>query len=273
MTSVLRVFHRHFMRGKKGGSERKKREREGHSPGPCIHYANPHLKDSRTSVILGNAMFTEFHSTLRWDQFSWNNGGTVVVLEESGADASFVIHHLLSMVSKQSDLSAVLVSLKQTKGHYQAVSLRIGGNLMKHLESEGNELNFIKSGNLSGLYERIEKESQPSCLILIDKLAILQDLGVSKGEIITFFNKLRELAKKLSGTLVIITSEDSGVGKFMGHCSDYILKVSPLETGYSSSVTGNLRFRWGKYEQDKIQYLRRDKFVQVFALGSSSAVL
>ncbi|XP_040580045.1 elongator complex protein 6 isoform X2 [Lepeophtheirus salmonis] len=237
-------------------------------------------------------MFTEFHSTLRWDQFSWNNGGTVVVLEESGADASFVIHHLLSMVSKQSDLSAVLVSLKQTKGHYQAVSLRIGGNLMKHcekirvvevlkhvhqfylgVESEGNELNFIKSGNLSGLYERIEKESQPSCLILIDKLAILQDLGVSKGEIITFFNKLRELAKKLSGTLVIITSEDSGVGKFMGHCSDYILKVSPLETGYSSSVTGNLRFRWGKYEQDKIQYLRRDKFVQVFALGSSSAVL
>nr|ACO11435.1 UPF0405 protein TMEM103 [Caligus rogercresseyi] len=238
-------------------------------------------------------MFPELHTSLRWDQFPWREGKTLTVLEKGSADASFVLTHLLSMVSKDPQLSSVLLSLEQTKGHYAALSSKTGGSsLLKHgdrmkvvevlkhvhefylgLQSKEPMLDFLGSRDLSGLYTRVEQECRPNCLLMIDNISVLQELGVSIGEVIRFVHKMKDLAKRLSGSLVLIAKEDTSVGRFIAHISDYVLEVSHLKTGYSFSVTGNLAYRWGELAQDDLQYLCKDKAIHVFAKGTSSAVL
>ena len=185
-------------------------------------------------------MFVELNniSGLNLDELP---SGQNILITESDADGSFILHHLLSMYLKSKN-NACVVGLLQSFTHYNNVAKKLSLSLADHKEAKHfvfvealkhiSEQIITKSsgqvtstsdeewiqysvGNthdaLKGLYFHIKKslediilwKTKPTILIL-DDISVLLSLGVPVLDIVYFVQYLRQMVCKHNGCLAIL---------------------------------------------------------------------
>lgn len=253
-------------------------------------------------------MFPEVQGSLRLDK---NNlaGKTVAIFESEDRLGAFLVHHFLQN-ALGSKSPVIFVGVEQSLGHYHAVGMKTGCNLIKARDS--GQLHFVEllknlgqtygsdedletpnsfwhpngKPNLVNIYKHVEDtlkglpdNSQPPTVI-IDKLSLFLAMGATPQALIIFFTHLRHLILAQGGTLILLGRRDPDhahqetLSHFIEFRSDLVIQIWPLSTGKSPNVTGNLDYSWNFMgDQGRYQFYLDDKTVRVFALGTSKAVL
>ena len=131
----------------------------------------------------------------------------------------------------------------------------------------------------------VEKNAESNAFIVFDKLSILQSLGISIKEILRLTRALQIRVQKYKCVLITrcrgISKEDTNfeepsniVSNILSHSASLNIFVSPLHTGKSANVSGNLSFLWATEKSwSRYQFRIEEKDVRIFAKGTSSAVL
>jgi KaiC/GvpD/RAD55 family RecA-like ATPase len=251
-------------------------------------------------------MFIEVHSALRLDH--GGGGDLVCLVEEEDGLGSFLVHHFLSS-SLESQKKVLFLGLEQSLGHYHAVGLKSGINLLKLKESgqlvflEGlksiadaydqttndSSFNFANGLGVGQLQQHLQRELErlskdSRVTVIVDKVSLLLSLGVSADAAIAFARTLQRVTSEAGADCVLLgrrdpDDTDEGLNRltsYLARTSDLSVICWPLEYGKSSSVTGNLRFEWingDDIESGRYQFRVEEKDVKVFALGASRAVL
>ena len=242
-------------------------------------------------------MFPQVETSLRLDKRPLE-GAHVAIVEEESHLGSVLVHHFLSKEIKAGN-SVVFLGLEQSIGHYHAVGMKSGVNLLKSRESgqiifvealkqlsdayiDGFDtlLDRIAGEVFEALTDIVAKRPGIKVTVIIDKLTLLLSLGFSTRDVFVFVRKLALKLGEVGGNLVTLChrTEDkedcNKLANVVGEDADLSVVVWPLTSGKSSSVTGNMRFYWkGSRESGRYQFRTEEKDVKVFALGMSSAVL
>ena len=127
-----------------------------------------------------------------------------------------------------------------------------------------------------------EEGSRP--VVIVDKLSLLLSHGVPVRTALGFCRRLQQICDELGADMVALTRRDPlDLDEDLNELTDYLacsshlsVRCWPLESGKSSSVTGNMRFEWvdgDEIQSGRYQYCVEEKDVKVFALGASKAVL
>ena len=154
------------------------------------------------------------------------------------------------------------------------------------------EFSFVSSKNLADPLKKLyfyiretacslqAKNSGSELVIIVDKLSLFQTLGVSTHDLTVFTKYLHQLILEISASLVTLArvdpedEESDELANYLLNNCDLSVWTWPLKTGKSSSVSGNMKFRWlERFESGRYQFSVEDKNVKVFALGASNAVL
>ncbi|KAF3839210.1 hypothetical protein F7725_017927 [Dissostichus mawsoni] len=256
-------------------------------------------------------MYTELNSILNTTPDSFTQG-EFVLLSDRQSDASFLIHHFLSLYLR-ARCKVCFVGLVQSFNHYSAISQRLGVSLTQAKEKgqlvflEGQKeslsvlipqendtgsqaMDFLSNGEEGG--DGSEEWGPP--VLLVDDLSVLLSLGVSAGAVLDFSHYCRAIVcSQLQGNVVMLVrcdgegEEDEGddegserLMKGLTHQCSLTLHVQGLPTGYCRDIHGQVEVCWrrrqgdGQYTQKKLfQYKVHDKGASFFAPGTSSAVL
>ncbi len=247
-------------------------------------------------------MFPDFHAKMRLEG---NHGALFVnILEESDQCGAFLIHHFLSHSLKE-DKSVVFVGVEQSVGHYHAVGLKFGNNLAKARDK--GQICFIEHSKESGqaylegrtidrreLTDRIRREVEAvrdlrptrPVVVMVDKLSLLASGGgMAALDTIALARDLQRLLRPEDSdclvTLCRCRCPDDTVDAlphYLSHSSDLNVRVWPLLTGRSASVTGNLELEWPCRREEgrakeRLQFKLEERNIKTFAIGASDAVL
>lgn len=164
---------------------------------------------------------------------------TVMLVKESNADGSFVLHHLISLYLK-GGCNVCLVGFAQSLTHYANVANRLSVNLTKMkqegkflfidaLNLLGSELisnfenpsscdskliNFSSSkahSSLKGLFFKIKESLEGmadwdsrSTLVVLDDLSILVSLGTPVLDVVYFTEYLKKIVHSKQGSLACL---------------------------------------------------------------------
>lgn len=237
-------------------------------------------------------MFDELHQYLGWTN-NFPRDEVLLVFDE-GSDSGFFTHHFISCFLKQR-LPVCLISTSQTFNHYAQVGTKIGANLEKalndgiihHIDLMSMYLKHYLEPNNEGwsvlhVYETVKEgvsmllKSSASALVIIDDVSVLSSL-FSPSDVKHFLHHLRLLSKSMEFSVALTMptfghKQTSIVQNFATHHADTILRVRPLQTGYSKDVHGQLEIIKGRGGGDR-QFKLSDKCLHLFATGTSTAVL
>ncbi|XP_031723345.1 elongator complex protein 6 [Anarrhichthys ocellatus] len=192
-------------------------------------------------------MFTELNSILNTTPDSFTQG-EFVLLSDRQSDASFLIHHFLSLYLR-ARCKVWFVGLVQSFNHYSAISQRLGVSLTQAKEKgqlvflEGlkeslsvlipedtdpgsQAMDFLRdpSVGLKSLYEFVRSSATSSSVgeheaeekwgppvLLVDDLSVLLSLGVSVGAVLDFSHYCRAtVCSQLQGNVVMLSRCDGG---------------------------------------------------------------
>ncbi|XP_049903854.1 elongator complex protein 6 [Epinephelus moara] len=234
-------------------------------------------------------MFTELNSILNTKPDSVTEG-EFILLSDRRSDASFLIHHFLSLYLR-AGCRVWFVALVQSFNHYSGISQRLGVSLSQAKEKgqlvfleglkeslsvlipqeteAGSEvMDFLRdpAAGLKSLYQFVgssltsgggddddDEEGRGSPVLLVDDLSVLLSLGVSVGDMLDFSHYCRAT---VCSQLQVSTCVNCGVVCFQ------------------VEVCWRLRRGDGQHSQKKVfQYKVHDKGASFFAPGTSSAVL
>lgn len=222
-------------------------------------------------------MFPQLNSILDISQERPPNGQFILVTE-SKADATFVLHHLSSLYLR-GDFGVCFVALSHAFNHYRNVGNKLGVDLNKAKDSGklvfieglkslgGSILDGSDNGNdildsdfsLRPLYEQIKLActSFKNCenlskLVVVDDLSILLSLGVPVDKLVSFVHNLREIVcptKESLGCLAVHVPVDRELWddseefllKSLSYKSDCIISAYGLRSGYCKDVHGEVR--------------------------------
>ncbi|KAA8591912.1 hypothetical protein FQN60_017286 [Etheostoma spectabile] len=256
-------------------------------------------------------MYTELNSILNTNPDSFTQG-EFVLLSDRKSDASFLIHHFLSLYLR-ARCKVWFLGLVQSFNHYSAISQRLGVSLAQ--AKEKGQLVFLEGLNeslsvlipqetdtrsqamgflrdpavgLKSLYEFVRSSVTSSGggeagadgaeewgppVLLVDDLSVLLSLG---GNVVMLVRCDGEEEEEDDG-------DDEGserLLKGLTHQCSLTLHVQGLPTGFCRDIHGQVEVCWrrrqgdGQYTQKKLfQYKVHDKGVSFFAPGTSSAVL
>ncbi|KAK5891763.1 hypothetical protein CesoFtcFv8_012207 [Champsocephalus esox] len=244
-------------------------------------------------------MYTELNSILNTTPDSFTQG-EFVLLSDRQSDASFLIHHFLSLYLR-ARCKVCFVGLVQSFNHYSAISQRLGVSLTQ--AKEKGQLVFLEGQkeSLSVLIPQENDTGSQAMDFLRDPSVglkslydVLLSLGVSAGAVLDFSHYCRAIVcSQLQGNVVMLVrcdgegEEDEGddegserLMKGLTHQCSLTLHVQGLPTGYCRDIHGQVEVCWrrrrgdGQYTQKKLfQYKVHDKGASFFAPGTSSAVL
>ncbi|XP_076593472.1 elongator complex protein 6 [Chaetodon auriga] len=192
-------------------------------------------------------MFTELNSILNTSPDSFTQGEFILVSDRQ-SDASFLIHHFLSLYLR-ARCKVCFLGLVQSFNHYSAVSQRLGVSLAQAKEKgqlvflEGlkeslsvliprdtntgsQAMDFLRdpSVGLKSLYEFVHSsmsstggsgeradgaEEWGPPVLLVDNLSVLLSLGVSVGAVLDFSHYCRAaVCSQLKGNVVMLARCD-----------------------------------------------------------------
>ncbi|XP_074509105.1 elongator complex protein 6 [Sebastes fasciatus] len=189
-------------------------------------------------------MFTELNSILNTTPDSFTQG-EFVLLSDRQSDASFLIHHFLSLYLR-ARCKVCFVGLVQSFNHYSAISQRLGVSLVQAKEkgqlvfleglkeslsvlipqesdSGSQAMDFFRDPavGLKSLYEFVrssltsssggeeEAEEWGPPVLLVDDLSVLLSLGVSVGAVQDFSHYCRAtVCSQLQGNVVMLVRCD-----------------------------------------------------------------
>ncbi len=247
-------------------------------------------------------MFPEFQSVLRLDQVPLT-GQFVNICEEDDQLGLFAIHHFLHLAIKDGK-KILLIGLENSFGHFNGVALKFGFNLVKLRES--GELAFFDglksisqhcandSGQFqscafeNGLKDFIDKNIAPGSFVIIDKISLLNQLGLKVPQVVKLMNGIILTTRSQNCCLVTrsraisrLDNDEDDLEEPADHLCAFLTQVAalniqlrPLMTGKSATVTGNISFLWTSDSQlCRYQYRLEEKDVKVFAKGTSAGVL
>ncbi|KAK5891762.1 hypothetical protein CesoFtcFv8_012207 [Champsocephalus esox] len=243
-------------------------------------------------------MYTELNSILNTTPDSFTQG-EFVLLSDRQSDASFLIHHFLSLYLR-ARCKVCFVGLVQSFNHYSAISQRLGVSLTQ--AKEKGQLVFLEGQkeSLSVLIPQENDTGSQAMDFLRDPSVGLKSLyefvrsAVSSNAVLDFSHYCRAIVcSQLQGNVVMLVrcdgegEEDEGddegserLMKGLTHQCSLTLHVQGLPTGYCRDIHGQVEVCWrrrrgdGQYTQKKLfQYKVHDKGASFFAPGTSSAVL
>ncbi|XP_070691684.1 elongator complex protein 6 [Pempheris klunzingeri] len=188
-------------------------------------------------------MFTELNSILSTSPDSFTQG-EFILLSDRQSDASFLIHHFLSLYLR-ARCKVCFLGLVQSFNHYSAVSQRLGVSLAQAKEKgqlvflegpkeslsllipqEGSTgspaMDFLRdpSVGLRSLYEFVQcsvsgaegadgAEEWGPPVLLVDDLSVLLSLGVGVGAVLDFSHYCRaSVCSQLQGNVVMLARCD-----------------------------------------------------------------
>lgn len=192
------------------------------------------------------AMFTELNSILNTKPDSVTQG-EFILLSDRQSDASFLIHHFLSLYLR-AGCRVWFVALVQSFNHYSAISQRLGVSLSQakdkgqlvfleglkeslsvlvpqetHAGSEVMDFLRDPAAGLKSLYQFVgssltsgdvdddddEKEVRGPPVLLVDDLSVLLSLGVSVGHVLDFSHYCRAtVCSQLQGNVLMLVRCD-----------------------------------------------------------------
>lgn len=192
-------------------------------------------------------MFTELNSILNTSPDSFTQGEFILISDRQ-SDASFLIHHFLSLYLR-ARCKVLFLGLVQSFNHYSAVSQRLGVSLAQAKEkgqlvfleglkeslsvlipqetNTGSQvMDFLRDPavGLKSLFEFVRSSVSSSGsraegpdgaeewgppVLLVDDLSVLLSLGVSAGAVLDFSHYCRAtVCSQLQGNVVILTRCD-----------------------------------------------------------------
>ncbi|KAK3610722.1 hypothetical protein CHS0354_028115 [Potamilus streckersoni] len=208
--------------------------------------------------------------------------GEFVVISNSKADGSFLIHHFLSFFLKQ-NRPVCFVGLSQSYNHYSTVAQKLSCNLnaaktsgqlvfiegMKLLGDAVSGNSLIKGDNsfvckaafdlqqffmhIKSTLELLKMNQTQDPVLIIDNLSFLLYIGCSIPQLVMFVNYLlQKVTSQCTGSLVlalysdmISVDENSDLlWKNLSHLCSITCQVTGLESGYSKDVHGELLITW-----------------------------
>lgn len=200
---------------------------------------------------------------------------TIMISDEVGCDADFLVNHFLHAFVK-AESPTVFLHLAQTFSHYNLVGAKCGVNLQSGMEKEslaaidGMKLlsealtpsascdksltRILFDAVIEAVDATVSKLDQsslphPPLLILIDDLSLLSGLGVSNRHVIAFVHSLRRRLASLPATLFFrlhgdiededdLDEDETHLVKLFAHRVDAHFRVRGLSTGYCRDVHG-----------------------------------
>ncbi|KAF6024111.1 ELP6 [Bugula neritina] len=260
-------------------------------------------------------MFESLHKLLRVDSEPLENVEFMHISGEASgaglANYSFLLHHFLSYFIKNS-FRVCLVSCSQSLTQYKLIESKLGVNL----ERVANESQFtfvslltllmedsntskekvdsyITHDPVSSIVSAVKDKLSPPttsrqpCLLILDDLTALHDIGVTTSDILHMVCELKSGCTCVS--TIVTTSlrlsesthseEAVSLDKQLSHWSELLFHVDELSTGLSKDVHGQLRIHRlnsltsGKGDAETYHYKVTDRDVKLFAVGASPAVL
>lgn len=219
----------------------------------------------------------------------------VLIQENNGADASFLVASLIGSCLKYQQNGVVLVCLHHISQHYISAAARLGFNISmardkgritinEPLADVGQQffdskfLSEPKTQVLDSLLENIKEnaeqqlQSKQCVTILIDNVAALIDLGCPQNAVLQFCHKLINFSNdRISIVLKVNTS--NLYTKFIASLDDYAQSnylVTKMKSGDFHEVDGKIiyqkRFEFG-HTAKTILYKVGDKNVKIFQPG------
>lgn len=117
---------------------------------------------------------------------------------------------------------------------------------------DGSEKQFLKQlfFTVKQAVENLPGYPDVTPVLIVDDLSILTSLGCKEYEVSVFFQYLQAMLCPRGGTVVSLvhtdhndTQAESRPGSLyshIGHCSDVIISVRPLKTGYCRDLSGEV---------------------------------
>ncbi|XP_055295417.1 uncharacterized protein LOC129565079 [Sitodiplosis mosellana] len=219
----------------------------------------------------------------------------VLIQENSGADASFLVASLIGNCLKYQQNGVVLVCLHHISQHYTSAAARLGFNISvardkgrcviaEPLTDIGQ--NFLTSTFLSepkaelleSLLLSIKADAEQqlndkgNVTIIIDSISTLVDLGCSKESVLQFCHRLINLANdRISIVLKINTSNlyEDFVSSLEDYAnSDYL--ITKMKSGEFHEVDGKIIYKKRsdfRHISKTILYKVGDKNIKIFQPG------
>eukprot|EP00050_Salpingoeca_kvevrii_P011674 m.17134 g.17134 ORF g.17134 m.17134 type:complete len:263 (+) comp3568_c0_seq1:32-820(+) len=262
-------------------------------------------------------MFTTLNDALGWRASPALPDPCTVLLTEDGLDGGFLVHHFLSMHAKGGH-PVLLVSFTQALAHYVAACRRLGVNLqsgsaarcltfvdgVSNLVGLGADVDGALSLDLgaarpleplrAAIDSFIAGVSPTSrfCVVL-DGLDVLEGLGIALSDILGEVAHCAALAEERGILVLGMAVHDSAAHddsddeartsqallNELRFRSDLAIRVSPLATGFSRDVHGQLEIEQLSHQPalaptiTKLHFQTSENTVRCFAVGTSSAVL
>jgi hypothetical protein len=192
-----------------------------------------------------------------------------LIESKSGADGSFLIHHLLSSClrhqqqqqQQHNDSTIFFLTFSQTFSHYKSVQGKLGNSalIVKSLNDQklvhfdtGTQLanNFYQQESNDKLLDQISnrivdfvanRNSQDSSYyVIVDDLSIASLVGIKDPSLLRFFNTLN----RIDSLNVIVYAQsfysNSAFISDLVSISDLYLVSDILSTGYSKEINGQV---------------------------------
>ncbi|KPP65227.1 elongator complex protein 6-like [Scleropages formosus] len=227
-------------------------------------------------------MFPELNSILSISPENIPQGQFVVLSDRSG-DASFLIHHFLSLYLR-AGCKVCFLGLVQSFSHYSAIAQRLGISLPQArergqlvfleglkeslgellLEDVGpgeGPLDFLRcpQSDLRSLFAFVRRSVSKGVewgppVLLVDDVSVLLSLGVTVGALQDFSHYCKAaLCRELKGNMVMLVrveedeeEEQSSelLLKALSHQCSLALHVQGLSTGYCKDIHGQVEVCW-----------------------------
>lgn len=219
----------------------------------------------------------------------------VLIQENSGADASFLVASLIGNCLKYQQNGVVLVCLHHVSQHYTSAAARLGFNIStardkgrivigEPLAEIGQEffaskyLSEPKVKLLDDLLQNIKDDAEQqlsdkaNVTVIIDSIGTLVDLGCSKNLVLQFCHKLIDLANdRISIVLKINTSNlyDDFILSLDDYANSNYL-ITKMKSGEFHEVDGKIIYKKRsdfRHISKTILYKVGDKNIKIFQPG------
>lgn len=201
------------------------------------------------------------------------------LIESSGTDGSFLMHHLLNSILRDASPSLTfLLTFSQTLSHYKSVQIKLGNSTqlnqalaneklvhidqMTQLSQCELEITTTSSSNndendektrlkrifdkaIPVIKEKVDAASKDeSVFVLFDDLSVLNLIGVKDNLVLQFLSKIR-LIRDEKMFIGAYCQAFYGNRSFLGdlrHMADLVVKTESLTTGYSKEINGQVNY-------------------------------
>ncbi|XP_038211988.1 uncharacterized protein LOC119832388 [Zerene cesonia] len=216
----------------------------------------------------------------------------IVAKELNGCNSSFITSCVLGHCIKNRR-SVFIISLHNSKDHYQNVGLKMNYNLVRNIESgliqfynAGEELTRAVLANdhiisASDLLAKIKRQiecmhdTNKSVNIIFDGVTHLFDLQYSLKDVNFICKEIIELVRGFDNSFALLhcnaaceTDETHVLANLLAHKAHVLVEVDHLASGWSADVSGHITFKYPsrKFEAEHTNKLEQKPSHHLFKL-------